>query len=455
MPNKEFLSRRKQLLQSMQDNSICLIPAADLVTRSRDTEFAFRQDSYFQYLCGFPEPQAWLVLSNNTSLSKNTDSSEGLAVLFCLDKDPLAEIWQGRRYGPKQAKKEFAVDCAFALDELDEKLLDLIDGHQHLYFAQGHNVDADEQVLSLLQSLREAPKQSKLAPNSIVDVRTILDEMRLIKSAAEVDIMRQAAAISCDAHKRAMQFSKTGINEYHLEAEIHHEFAMRGAKHPAYGTIVGGGDNACILHYTENNQALHTGDLILIDAGCELQGYAADITRTFPVSGQFSQPQKQLYQLVLDAQLAAFEYIKPNNTIKQATDVAVKVITQGLIDLGILQGELADNIEQQTYRQFFMHGLGHWLGLDVHDVGIYKIDGQDRPLKAGMVLTIEPGIYIAPDAKVEDKFKGIGIRIEDNLLVTQTGYENLTQAAPKTITDIQQLMQSSSNTQSRKPNASL
>lgn len=455
MSNKEFLSRRKQLLQSMQDNSICLIPAADLVTRSRDTEFAFRQDSYFQYLCGFPEPQAWLVLSNNKSLSRNVDPPEGLTVLFCLDKDPVAEIWQGRRYGPDQAKKECAVDLAFGLEELDDKLLDLIDGHQHLYFAQGHNLEADEQVLSLLESLREAPKQSKLAPNSIVDVRTILDEMRLIKSAGEIDIMRQAAAISCGAHKRAMQFSKAGTNEYHLEAEIHHEFAMQGAKHPAYGTIVGGGHNACILHYTENNQTLNSGDLVLIDAGCELQGYAADITRTFPVSGKFSESQAMLYQLVLDAQLAAFEYIKPNNTIIQATDVAVKIITQGLIDLGILQGELQNNIQNQTFREYFMHGLGHWLGLDVHDVGIYKIDGQDRPLKAGMVLTIEPGIYIAPDAKVEDKFKGIGIRIEDNLLVTQTGYENLTQVAPKTIADIEQLMQNASNIQSRMPNASL
>jgi len=434
MDNTEFSTRQKLLLENMQPNSICLVPASDLVTRSRDTEYPFRQDSYFQYLCGFPEPEAWLVLSNHQEYSNS------MCVLFCLDKDPTMEIWHGRRFGPQQAKQQYAVNMAFALDDLDERLLDLIDGHQHLYFAQGHSHDADDLVLSLLQALRDAPKQSQNAPSSLIDVRTILDEMRLIKSAAEIDTMRQAAAVATQAHIRAMQFVEAGKNEYHLEAEIHHEFAMQGAKYPAYGTIVGAGDNACILHYTENNQGLKDGDLVLIDAGCEWQGYASDITRTFPVSGQFSTQQKQLYQLVLDAQLAAFEVIKPNNTIKQASDVAIAVITQGLIDLNILKGELADNIEQQTYRKFYMHGLSHWLGLDVHDVGNYKIDGQDRPLTPGMMLTVEPGIYIAPDADVESKWRGIGIRIEDNLLITQSGHENLTLAAPKTISDIETLI---------------
>ncbi len=439
MDNPEFLTRQKHLLQKMQPNSICLVPASNLVTRSRDTEYPFRQDSYFQYLCGFPEPEAWLVLSNHQEYSK------GSCILFCLDKDPAMEIWHGRRLGPKQAKQQYAVNMAFTVDELDERLLDLIDGHQHLYFAQGHNHDADDLVFSLLQALRGAPKQSKQAPSSLIDVRTILDEMRLIKSVSEIDMMRQAAAVATQAHIRAMQFVEAGKNEYHLEAEIHHEFAMHGAKYPAYGTIVGAGDNACILHYTENNQGLKDGDLVLIDAGCEWQGYASDITRTFPVSGQFSTEQKQLYQLVLDAQLAAFEMIKPNNTIKQASDVAIAVITQGLIDLNILKGELADNIEQKTYRKFYMHGLSHWLGLDVHDVGNYKIDGQERLLTPGMVLTVEPGIYIAPDADVDNKWCGIGIRIEDNLLITQSGHENLTLAAPKTISDIEALMTKTSD----------
>ena len=432
--NIEFLTRQKHLLQEMQPNSICVVPASHLVTRSRDTEYPFRQDSYFQYLCGFPEPEAWLVLSNHQVYA------ESLCVLFCLDKDPAMEIWHGRRVGPKKAKQQFAVDMAFALDELDERLLDLIDGHQHLYFAQGHNVDADELIFSILQQLRDASRQGKQPPSSLIDVRIILNEMRLIKSANEIEMMRQAAAVATQAHIRAMQFVESGKNEYHLEAEIHHEFAMQGAKYPAYGTIVGSGNNACILHYTENNQGLKDGDLVLIDAGCEWQGYASDITRTFPISGQFSPEQTQLYQLVLDAQLAAFEMIKPNNVIKQASDAAIAVITQGLIDLNILKGELADNIERQTYRRFYMHGLSHWLGLDVHDVGDYKIDGQIRPLKLGMVLTVEPGIYIAPDADVESKWCGIGIRIEDNLLITESGHENLTLAAPKTISDIEALM---------------
>jgi Xaa-Pro aminopeptidase len=434
MHNTEFLTRQKRLLEKMQPNSICLVPASNLVTRSRDTEYPFRQDSYFQYLCAFPEPEAWLVLSNHQDYSKE------LCVLFCSDKDPAMEVWHGRRSGPKKAKQQYPVNRAYALDELDEQLLDLINGHQHVYFAQGHDHGADDLVFSLLQALRDAPKQSKQAPSSLIDVRIILDEMRLIKSAREIDLMRQAAAVATQAHIRAMQFVEAGKNEYHLEAEIHHEFAMQGAKYPAYGTIVGSGDNACILHYTENNQGLNAGDLVLIDAGCEWQGYASDITRTFPVSGVFSNEQKQLYELVLNAQLAAFDVIKPNNTIKQASDVAIAVITQGLIDLGILKGELTDNIERQTYRQFYMHGLSHWLGLDVHDVGNYKIDGQDRPLKTGMVLTVEPGIYIAPDADVDSKWCGIGIRIEDNLLITQSGHENLTLAAPKTISDIEALM---------------
>ncbi|WP_339721357.1 Xaa-Pro aminopeptidase [uncultured Paraglaciecola sp.] len=434
MDNSEFLSRQTHLLHKMQPNSICLLPASGLVTRSRDTEFPFRQDSYFHYLCGFPEPDAWLVLSNHQEYSK------GMSVLFCLDKDPTMEIWHGRRVGPKQAKQQYPVNMAFAEDELGERLLDLIDGHQNLYFAQGHNPNADELVFSLLQALRDAPKQSRQAPASLIDSRIILDEMRLFKSTTEIELMRKAAAIATQAHMRAMRFVAADKNEYHLEAEIHHEFAMQGAKYPAYGTIVGAGDNACILHYTENNQVLKDGDLVLIDAGCEWQGYAADITRTFPVSGQFSEQQKQLYELVLRAQLAAFEQIKPNNTIKQASDVAVAVITQGLLDLDILKGDLTDNIKQQNYREFYMHGLSHWLGLDVHDVGNYKIDGQDRPLKPGMVLTVEPGIYIAPDAKVDNKWRGIGIRIEDNLLITTSGYENLTLAAPKTINDIEALM---------------
>jgi Xaa-Pro aminopeptidase len=433
----EFSNRRKALLAAMQANSICVVPAAHLMTRSRDTEYPFRQDSYFHYLSGFPEPEAWLVLSNQL---KQVPKSNGLSILFCLDKDPAAEIWHGRRYGPNAAKKKFAFDMVFSLDELEDKLIELVDGHQNLYFAQGHSPEADAQIFSLLEELRAAPKQTKTAPNNMVDVRPILDEMRLFKSAAEAALMRAAAKISCAAHIRAMQFAQGGKYEYQLQAEIHHEFAMQGAKDPAYGTIVGSGDNACILHYTENSDELADGDLILIDAGCELQGYAADITRTFPVSGRFTPAQQQLYQLVLDSQLAAFELIKPGSNIKIASDKAIAVITEGLIKLGILQGEVAANIKQLKYREFFMHGLSHWLGLDVHDVGNYKINGTERPFEAGMVLTVEPGIYIAPDANVDKQWRGIGIRIEDNLLITESGHENFTAAAPKSVEDIEKLM---------------
>jgi Xaa-Pro aminopeptidase len=434
----EFYTRRQRLLGMMQANSICLIPAAQPVSRSRDTEYAFRQDSYFQYLTGFPEPQAWLVLSNQRGTS--TRAKKGLSILFCLDKDPDAEIWQGKRIGPRQAKIEFEVNQAFALDELDEQLLDLLDGHDNLYFAQGQHSEADELVFSLLDALRQAPKQSMQAPSTLIDVRPILDEMRLIKSPTEIALMRRAAEISGQAHIRAMQRCQAGLNEYHLEAEIHYEFALNGAKHPAYSTIVGAGSNACILHYTENNQQLKDGELVLIDAGCELQGYAADITRTFPISGKFSETQKQLYQLVLDAQSAAFNQVKPGNTFKQITDAAIDVLTKGLIELGLLSGSLAFNLQTQGYRDYFMHGIGHWLGLDVHDVGNYKLAGQDRCLEAGMVLTIEPGLYIAADADVDLQWRGMGIRIEDNLLVTATGFDNLTFSTPKQIVEIEALM---------------
>ncbi|MGS2719678.1 Xaa-Pro aminopeptidase [Paraglaciecola aestuariivivens] len=432
--NTEFIRRQSVLLESMAPNSICVLAAETLHTRSRDTEFPFRQDSYFHYMCGFPEPQAWWVLSNHP------DYPQGLSVLFCLEKDPQAEIWHGRRIGPKQAKKAYPVTLAFGLDELEDKLIELLDGHQHLYFAQGHNSEVDNFIFALLQDLRSAPKQSKTAPSSLIDVRTLLDEMRLIKSAQEIELMRHAAQISGQAHIRAMQFAQPGKHEYQLEAQLHHEFAMQGAKHAAYGTIVGSGANACILHYTENNQSLTAGDLVLIDAGCEWQGYAADITRTFPVSGKFSPEQTALYEIVLKAQLQAIALLKPGNTLAQASQAAIQVITQGLLDLAILSGDLDENINNQSYRQFYMHGLSHWLGLDVHDVGNYKIAGQERPLKPGMVLTVEPGIYIAPDAAVAKKWRGIGIRIEDNIVITQSGHDNLTQFVPKSIKQIEQLM---------------
>lgn len=430
----EFQHRRQTLLARMQPNSLCLIPGAELQVRSRDTHYPFRQDSYFHYLSGFSEPEAYLVLSNAEAFPN------GLSILFCLAKDPQSEIWHGVRCGPGKAKKQYGMDLAFAVDELEDRLPEVMAGHQHLYFAQGEYAYADELVFSCLGSMREAPKQSMQSPGSINDVRLLLDEMRLIKSPWELALMEQAGQISVGAHIKAMGMAKPGCFEYQLAAHIHHEFAMHGATHPAYGTIVAGGENACILHYTQNSQVLRDTDLVLIDAGGEWQGYAADITRTFPVSGKFSAAQKQLYQLVLDAQLAAFEWLKPGNTLKQATDCAIKVITIGLINLGLLQGELESNISQHRYRQFFMHGLSHWLGLDVHDVGDYKVSDCDRPLEIGMVLTVEPGLYIAINAKVDPCWRGIGIRIEDNVVITAGGYKNLTAGAPKQICEIEALM---------------
>jgi len=437
----EFSRRREKLLQAMQANSICLIPAAHLVSRSRDTDYPFRQDSYFHYLSGFPEPQAWLVLSNQVHVTGvKRKNSTGLSILFCLDKDEQAEIWHGRRIGPRQAQRQFAMDRAFPLDELDEELLHLVDGHDHVYYAQGCHAEADELVLGILQALRDAPKQSHHAPASLHDVRVILDEMRLFKSPFEVNLMRHAALISAEAHCRAMRCVAPGKNEYQLEAELHYVFAKHGAKSPAYCSIVAGGKNACILHYTNNDQVLNAEDLLLIDAGCEWQGYAADITRTFPVSGRFSEAQQLLYQIVLDAQLAAIALVKPGATFKQIGDAATKVLTQGLIKLGILTGSLQANLDNQSYRAFFMHGIGHWLGLDVHDVGRYKEADNDRPLQAGMVLTIEPGLYIDENTRVAAKWWKTGIRIEDNILVTEAGHEVLTIAVPKDIDEIHALM---------------
>lgn len=432
----EFYNRRQAVLAQMADNSVAIIEAGQEQTRSNDTEYPFRQNSDFWYLTGFNEPDAYLVLI------KKADIAE--AWVFCRAKDKLAEIWNGRRMGPELAQAELAVDKTFAVAEFKQHILPVLDGCHAVYWPHGQN-KLENTVLALVQDIRCKGKLG-CPPYQFNDLSRIVHEMRLFKSATEIEIMQQAADISANAHKRAMSFSQAGKFEYQLEAEIQHEFAMNGARFVAYNSIVAGGDNANILHYTENSDELQDGDLVLIDAGCELQGYAADITRTFPVNGKFSPAQKAVYQIVLDAQLESMKLLVPGNTLKQATDRAVEVITQGLIDLGILHGSLEDNIQAQegqapAYRQFFMHGLGHWLGLDVHDVGQYKIDQQDRQLQKGMALTVEPGIYISKEADVPDEYKGIGIRIEDNIVITESGHKVLTTLAPKSIEDIEAWMQ--------------
>jgi len=430
MNSAEFKKRRHELRKLMQPDSVAIIPANREVTRSRDTEFPFRQDSYFYYLTGITEPEGLLVIGN---------SEPDEETLFVLPADPEQEIWHGRRIGAEQAAEVSGVEGVFTTVDVEPQLPLLTDDRSVLYYPQGLYQWHDDFVQDLLAQLRGQRRKYKV-PTTQSDVRVLLDEQRLIKSESEIKLMREAARISVDAHMRAMKFARPGVWEYQVAAELHHEFVMQGGAAPAYGTICGSGENACILHYTENQSQLKSGDLLLIDAGVEFQGYAADITRTFPVSGIFSEPQKILYSLVLEAQEAALATLKPGNTMPEAHEASARVITEGLVRLGILQGDPEQHLKDKTYRKFYMHSLGHWLGLDVHDVGTYEANGAPRELEAGMVLTIEPGLYIAPDADVDEQWKGIGIRIEDDILITDEGYENLTDGVPKSVQEIETLL---------------
>ncbi|MDN7125104.1 Xaa-Pro aminopeptidase [Pseudidiomarina sp. 1APP75-32.1] len=435
IPQSEFAERRARLLKRLAaqtHSAIAIVPSAELTIRSRDTEFPFRQDSDFFYLTGFNEPGAVLVLAPD---------SEMPVQLYCQPSDPHQEVWHGRRLGVALAVAELGVDVAHAIDELDDHLLPLLDG-VHTVLIDHEKTEWLAHVQDLSAELRQSKKKGQQAPRAYADLSPWLHEWRLQKSPAELDIMREAARITVAAHKRAMRFAAPGRYEYQVAAELHHEFAFHGASAPAYGTICGSGENACILHYTENQDQLRDGDLLLIDAGAEYQGYAADITRTFPVNGKFSATQRQLYEVVLRAQEAAFATLKPGSHLQRAQQAAAKEITKGLVELGILQGEVTAHMEQGSYRRFFIHGLGHWLGLDVHDVGDYQKGEQLTALKPGMVLTVEPGIYIPADADdVEDKWRGMGIRIEDDVIITESGYENMTADVPKTVAEIEAWMQ--------------
>ena len=428
----EHQARRTNLLSLMANNSVCVIGSATEQTRSNDTEYSFRQDSYFWYLTGFNEPDATLILSKD-------DLGQTHVSLSVQPKDIQAEIWHGRRLGADAAMVTLGVDSAFENQQLSSQLNTYLSGQQTAYTLY-IQTSVKQLVDEAIMGLKQVPKKGALAPSQHIDVQGWLDEARLVKSPAEIAIMQSVADISAAAHCQAMQLCRPALNEYHLEAEIQYIFARNGARHPAYTSIVGSGDNACILHYTENNQALHDGDLVLIDAGGELEGYAADITRTFPVNGRFSTAQASIYQIVLDAQMAALELLKPGALLPEVTQVVVEIITQGLLDLGILTGELNDNIERLTYRDYFMHGLGHYLGLDVHDVGEYTLNGEPRELCPGMVLTVEPGIYIAPGSQCPEMYHGIGVRIEDDIVITDTGNHVLTSNVPKTIAEIEALM---------------
>lgn len=430
---EEFSRRRAQLIKQMAPNSVAVLWAAPERMRNSNTEHAYRQDSYFWYVTGFPEPEAVAVLI--------ADGGPGRFVLFCRDRDKIMEIWNGRRAGQEGAMRDCGAHDAYSISEIDKHLPILLENKSRIYVNLGADAANDQQLMGWVKQVRGKVRQGVNAPAAFTQLTSLLDDMRLIKSAEEIAAMKASASIAASAHRRGMQAVKPGMWEYQLEAEYLHEFMRHGARFPAYNTIVGGGDNACILHYVENNQTLNDGDLVLVDAGCEWQHYASDITRTYPVNGRFSAPQQALYEVVLSAQLAAIDAMQLGQPYYSGHDAAVKVLTQGLCDLGLLQGEVNELIETQAYREFYMHGTGHWLGIDVHDVGNYRQNGEGRALKQGMVFTVEPGLYVAADnTQVDEKWRGIGIRIEDNVVMTAQGPEVITAEVPKTVADITALM---------------
>ncbi|AIX52083.1 proline aminopeptidase P II [Pantoea sp. PSNIH1] len=433
MTLEQFRQRRQALITQMAPGSAALIFAAPEVTRSNDTEYSYRQNSDFWYFTGFNEPQALLVLIKS-------DEHHNHSVLFNRIRDLTAEVWSGRRLGQEAAPAKLGVDRALPWDDIGEQLHLLLNGLDVVYHAQGEYGYADQLLFSALEKLRRGFRQNLSAPASVTDWRPWVHEMRLFKSAEEIEILRQAGKISALAHTRAMQQCRPGMYEYQLEGEIHHEFSRHGARFPSYNTIVGSGENGCILHYTENESAMRDGDLVLIDAGCEFHGYAGDITRTFPVNGRFTPPQREIYDIVLASLHKALSMFRPGVSIHEVNDEVVHIMITGLVDLGILDGNIDELFEAQAHRPFFMHGLGHWLGLDVHDVGDYGTPSRDRVLEPGMVLTVEPGLYIAPDASVPPQYRGIGVRIEDDIVITATGHENLTDSVVKDPDAIEALM---------------
>ena len=434
-----FRQRRLSLLSRMGEagGGVAVIPTAPERVRNRDTTYPYRADSYFHYLTGFPEPEAVLVLI----AGRGNDARQ--SILFCRDKDVDKEIWDGFRYGPDAARETFGCDAAHSMKEFDSKLAELLADQPALWFSIGHDATWDARITAALNTVRAQARVGHRAPALIHDVRAALDEMRLIKDPHEIALLQKSAAIACAAHRRAMRCAAPGQYEYTVEAEFLHEFRRQGSQYPAYAPIVAGGANACVLHYVDNNRELRDGDLLLIDAGCEVDGYASDITRTFPVNGRFSGPQADVYALVQDAQTAAIAAIKPGATFHDPHDAAVRVLVQGMLDLKLLEGSVAGVIESGAFKRFYMHRTSHWLGLDVHDAGAYKDGPGDqawRSLAPGMTLTVEPGCYIRPADDVPVAFHNIGVRIEDDVLVTQSDCEILTADAPKTIAAIEELM---------------
>ncbi len=425
-----YAKRRLRLTQQM-GSGIAIIPNAPEMRRNGDADYPYRFDSSFYYLTGFPEPESVLVLVSG-------DAPQ--SILFCREKDIEREIWDGYRHGPEAAREHFGFDSAHPISELDQQLALLMENQEAVYYPMGADAGWDQRMLRLREEVQKKTRSGVRAPDEMRDVRALINEMRLFKDAHEIALMRRAAAISASAHRRAMQFVRAGAYEYEVEAELLHEFCRNGARHPAYTSIVAGGANACVLHYVANDAKLKKSDLLLIDAGCEYRGYASDITRTFPVGGKFTGAKKDVYEIVLAAQLEAIRAAMPGNSWDDPHQAALRVLIQGFMDLRLCKGTVDSILEDGSYKKYYMHRTGHWLGMDVHDVGEYKSDEKWRSLEPGMVLTVEPGCYIRPADDVPRALWNIGIRIEDDVAITGSGHEVLTDGAPKTVRDIEELM---------------
>ena len=425
-----YRGRRDRLARAMQ-SGIAVVPTAPERLRSRDSHYPYRFDSHFYYLSGFAEPESVLVI---------VAGEAPRTLLFCRERNPEREVWDGFRHGPDAAKERYGFDEAHPIGKLDERLAALLENQAALFYPVGADAEWDARAMKWLNAVRARARAGAAAPDRVQDVRALIDELRLVKDAQELALMRRAARISAAAHRRAMQMARPGRNEYEVEAELLHEFRRNGAQFPAYSPIVAGGANACVLHYVANDALLRDGELLLIDAGCELDGYASDLTRTFPVNGRYGGAQREVYEIVLAAQAAAMDKVRAGNAWNEPHDAAVRVLAQGMLDLGLLKGALPEILEKESYKRFYMHRTGHWLGLDVHDSGDYKRQGAWRPLAPGMTLTVEPGLYIRAASDVPQRLHGIGVRIEDDVLVTDQGCEVLTAEAPKSVEAIEALM---------------
>src|SRR5258705_1268239 len=422
----------QEFMRRMDQKSVAIIPSAREATVSNDKQYRFRQDSDFYYLTGFEEPEAIAVIA---------PGREPKYTLFVRPRDPEQEIWVGRRAGVEGARSEFGAQESFPIAEFDEKLHDILDGAENLYYRLGVNTDLDNRIIRKIAEMRALNRKPVHPPRTIIDPATIVHEMRVLKSPEEIELMQKAADIAAEAHVEAMKTVRPGMKEYEVEAQIEQAFRRRGAAGPSYTSIIGAGANATVLHYINNDRELRDGDLLLVDAGAEYKGYASDITRTFPINGRFSKAQREIYDLVLEAQMSCVEMVRPGVTHDQLKQHSIEILTEGMVKLGLLKGKPAELIKEEKYKQFYMHGLGHLLGIDVHDVGIYYYDKQSRALEPGVVMTVEPGIYVAPDTKgIPEQYLGIGVRIEDDVLCTANGPQVLTTGVPKNADAIEALM---------------